>query len=45
MKTNQCKIGDTVKIMETRPCLKIKDGDWLKYLRKLNNPKTIEGRF
>jgi ribosomal protein S17 len=36
--TNACSIGDTVKIMETRPLSKTKNaGDLLKYLKKLNN--------
>ena len=27
---NTCNIGDTVKVMETRRCLRTRDGDWLK---------------
>ena len=27
---NECGIGDTVRIMETRPLAKLKDGEWLK---------------
>ena len=37
---NECRIGDRVKVMETRPLskdLKIRDGDLLKSLRRLNS--------
>ena len=33
---NECKIGDTVKVMETRPLSKDKDGDLLKLLKRLD---------
>ena len=35
--SNECRIGDRVKVMETRPYLKIRDGDLLKSLRRLNS--------
>ena len=35
---NQCGIGDTVKVMETRPLSRIRDGDLLKLLKRLNRP-------
>ena len=34
---NECNIGDRVKVMETRPLKKIRDGDLLKLSKKLNN--------
>jgi small subunit ribosomal protein S17 len=34
---NECGIGDKVLIMECRPYSRIRDGVWLKSLRKLNN--------
>ena len=34
---NECNIGDVVRVMETRPLSKIRDGDSLRLLRKLNN--------
>ena len=27
---NECNVGDTVRVMETRHCLKTKDGDLLR---------------
>ena len=37
---NECSEGDVVKIMETKPISKAKDGDWLKLLKKLNKYVT-----
>lgn len=34
---NECSIGDTVKVMETRPCPRTRDGDLSRSLRRLNN--------
>ena len=31
---NECNIGDKVKVMETRPCQKTRDGDLLKLWKK-----------
>ena len=34
---NECKVGDTVKVMETRPLSRTRDGDLWKSWRKRNN--------
>lgn len=34
---NECLIGDTVKVMETRPLSRIRDGDLLRLSAELNN--------
>ena len=33
---NECHVGDTVRVMETRPYPKIRDGDLWRSLRKRN---------
>ncbi|MBK7558969.1 MAG: 30S ribosomal protein S17 [Chitinophagaceae bacterium] len=35
MKKNECSIGDTVKIMESRPLGKTKRWNWLRLLKKV----------
>lgn len=37
---NECQIGDKVRIMETRPLSKIRDGDLLTLLKRLNKGGT-----
>ena len=41
---NECKIGDLVKVMETRPSLKKRDGDWCQLLKSKNNTARKEGK-
>lgn len=38
---NTCKIGDRVRVMETRPLSRIRDGDLLKLSRELNNSSIL----
>ena len=40
---NVCSVGDKVRVMETRPCRRIRDGDWWKSLKRLSN-MTFPGR-
>jgi len=42
---NECNIGDRVKVMETRPLQKIRDGDLLKLSKKQNNFAWLERRI
>lgn len=42
---NECNIGDRVKVMETRPLSKIRDGDLLKLSKKQNNFAWLERRI
>ena len=37
---NECQIGDKVRIMETRPLSRIRDGDLLTSLKRLNKGGT-----
>lgn len=38
---NECNIGDTVKVMETRPLSKDKDGDLLRSSKERNNLRQV----
>ena len=42
---NECNIGDRVKVMETRPLSKVRDGDLLKLSKKQNNFAWLERRI
>lgn len=39
---NECGVGDKVLIMECRPYSRIRDGVWLKSLRRLNNRYDLQ---
>ena len=37
---NECGIGDKVRVMETRPLSRIRDGDWLRSWKKRNKKEA-----